>query len=236
MPDEYGLRSRDQPRCQLHQNSRIITDPIPNISDERRSCSCERAKRLLTASRWKISGIKRSLMLWGVAVCQEETRQKEEGRKEGRVKEKGEGSMATACWQFFKESVRRLTGMNVALFFPPERSFLSLKLAPFAFNYTKERSTERISHATAQDPPVMVPVFKTGRTFRREAIFVWGTRRNSIDPRGDARMKLDGWIDPRLRGPTRVVFGAFLEIECRGRNVLLSIHTRASCEKRAWRG
>lgn len=161
---------------------------------------------------------------------------RKEGRKEG-LKRKGKEVWPRLVGNFSKNQCAVWPEWTLPSSpLGPERPFLSLKLAPFAFNYTKERSTERISHATAQDPPVMVLVFKTGRTFLREAIFVWGTRRNSIDPRGDARTKLDGWIVPRFRGPTRVVFGAFLEIECRGRNILLSIHARAPREERVRRG
>lgn len=70
--------------------------------------------------------------------------------------------MAAACWQFFKESVCRLTGMNDPL--PCRSPFFFLKLTPFASDHTREkgrekkkkreRERERADHATAQNPPV----------------------------------------------------------------------------------
>lgn len=93
--------------------------------------------------------------------------------------------MAAACWQFFKESVCRLTGMNdplplfpqswEALSFPQARSFC-VRL------YERAKRWEDLTCDRTGSSCVMVPVFKTGRTFLRKTIFVWEARRNSIDP------------------------------------------------------
>lgn len=112
-----ALHSFDKLRCRLHRNSRIITVLIPiyptnddrshghvpvKESSNRFAVKNKRNKKIPDALRG--SGLPRRDEAKG-------------GKKEGRVKEKREGVTA-ACWQFFKESVHRLTGMNATLFSP----------------------------------------------------------------------------------------------------------------------
>jgi len=86
---------------------------------------------------------------------------RKEGRKEGTNERRVEGSMTTACWQFFKESVCHLTGMNNPPLPPPicrSPSFSSslFLLRPTIREGTKERESGTLrDHATTQDLSVI---------------------------------------------------------------------------------
>lgn len=105
--------------------------------------------------------------------------------------------MAAACWQFFKESVRRLTGMND----PPPPLFSVLRGPFFPSSSLLLRSTIRKNGALR------------GSHMRPHRILLWwflcsklgghsygrwfsfeGAKKFDRSLDGDARTKLDGWI------------------------------------------
>lgn len=128
--------------CRSYRNSQIIRATVEYIERKRMMegtvaflCTSKGASDRLAVKNKRNKKIPDALRSSGLPRGGEVKGRKKEGRKEGwkegRVKEKGEGSMAAACWQFFKESVRRLTGMNDPPLLSPSPPLFSALRGPF---------------------------------------------------------------------------------------------------------